>query len=127
MLSRLMRVLIEKAEENIARAIKHGYRTKIIYAHQDPNLAWAFTRAREKVEHRSIKLEGFVDTYFKLAENLRRIAKDRSDEVDFDIVYKTKDNKIGEWKENVVPNKVDDFVKTEYNKDKLIESLLKGI
>ena len=43
--------------KNVERAINHGYTVKVIYIIQDPKLAWKFTLAREKVEHRSISID----------------------------------------------------------------------
>ena len=61
-----------QAIRNIERSLKHGFKVQIIYAFQDPKLAWEFTLAREKIEHRAIKFEGFVEAYYKTIDNIKK-------------------------------------------------------
>ena len=61
-----------KALENVERVLRRGYTVQIAYAFQDPRLAWEFTKAREKVEHRAIKEDGFIEAYYKTISNLHR-------------------------------------------------------
>lgn len=88
------------AIKNLERALDHGYKVKIYYIHQDPVVAWQFTKDRELVEHRQIELEGFRDTYAKLEKNLRQLCKTHKD-VTISIVIKDKKNKVGQIVENV--------------------------
>ena len=114
----------KNAELNIERALKRGYSVKIVYAYQDPKLAWEFTKAREKVEHRSIKFDGFIETYYKTIENIKYIGKKFDNKINLNIVYKTPTNEVGEWKKCISFSKIDDLIKVEYNKDKLIKYIL---
>ena len=113
-----------QAVRNIERSLNHGFRTKIVYALQDPRVAWSFTLAREKVEHRAIKFEGFVEAYYKTINNLKLVSDVFGDTITIDIAIKDKDNKIGEWKRRIDGSKIDSIVRTEYNKDKLIKYIL---
>ena len=46
--------------QDLERAIRNGYTIKIVYIYQNPKIAWEYTVAREKVEHRAIDFENFV-------------------------------------------------------------------
>ena len=111
----------KNAELNIERALKRGYNLKIVYAYQDPKLAWEFTKAREKVEHRAIRFDGFIETYYKTFDNIKCLSKKYQNSVLLDIVVKDAQNKVKVWHEEVLPAKIDDLIKIEYNKDKLIK------
>ncbi|MBR3252867.1 zeta toxin family protein [Candidatus Saccharibacteria bacterium] len=113
-----------KASENIERCLKRGYSVKIVYAFQDPKLAWEFTLAREKVEHRAIKFDGFVEAYYKTISNIKIIGKKYSNKIVIDVAVKDKENQVGEWKRNVRVDEIDKLLNVEYNKDKLIEEIL---
>ncbi|MBR2586860.1 zeta toxin family protein [Candidatus Saccharibacteria bacterium] len=111
----------KNAELNIKRALKRGYKIKVVYAHQDPKLAWEFTKAREKVEHRSIEFNGFIETYYKAINNLKTISKQFDSQIKLSIAFKTPANKVGRWEENIINGQIDELIKVEYNKDKLIK------
>lgn len=92
--------------DNLERAIKHGYKIKLYYIHQSPLIAWQFTKDRELLEHRSIEISGFKDTYFKLENNLRELCKKHKD-VTISLVIKDENNKVGQLIENVDQNLFD--------------------
>lgn len=109
------------ALKDITRVIKHGYRIKIIYIFQDPKVAWEYTVARERVEHRAIELEGFLKAYYNTLENLRAIEERNFEGFSVDLVVKDKQNKVSKTYENISMLHIDDYVNIEYNKDKLRE------
>ena len=113
-----------KASENIARCLKRGYSVKIVYVFQDPKLAWEFTLAREKVEHRAIKFDGFVEAYYKTINNIKTIDEKYGNKIVIDVAVKDEKNQVGEWKRNVQVNEIDKLLNVEYNKDKLIKKIL---
>ena len=110
------------AIKNIERVIKHGYSVKVVYIVQDPKLAWEFTKAREKVEHRSITQEGFIEAYFNIIKNINEMASllKNNDKITLDIVWKNEDNLIGSWWPNV-RQEIDKLVRTSYNNKTLKE------
>jgi len=63
------------AIRNLDRALKRDYLVKIYYIHQEPEVAWQFTKDRELIEHRAISKEGFIDTYLNLKDNLELLCK----------------------------------------------------
>ncbi len=88
------------ALSNLMRALSHGYKVKVYYIHQDPVVAWQFTKDRELVERRSIEAEGFKETYFKLEKNLKQLCNDHKN-VTISLVVKDENNKVGQLIENV--------------------------
>lgn len=109
---------------NIERAINHGYVVKIVYIVQEPRLAWKFTLAREKVEHRSIDMDGFVKTYFSITDNILKVSllMKKYDKITVDIVIKNKENGIESWVPNIRSG-IDILLKTSYNNKTLKEYL----
>lgn len=85
---------------NVERAINHGYTIKLYYIYQHPKIAWDFTQAREKVEYRSIDKVGFMDTYFRLHENLR-LLENYKERITTSLILKNVDNRVGNVMENV--------------------------
>lgn len=88
------------ALNNITRSLDHGYKIKIYYIYQEPLIAWRFTQAREKEEHRSIKKSGFINTYFKIYSNLSQLSQFKH-RVAFGVVIKNPDNQTGNVYDNV--------------------------
>lgn len=88
------------AIKNLKRALIHGYKVKVYYIHQIPEIAWQFTKDRELIERRSIEIEGFKATYFKLQDNLRQLCNNHKD-VTISLVIKDSKNKVGRLIENV--------------------------
>lgn len=110
-----------KARENIERSLKHSFLAKIVYVFQDPKLAWRFTVAREKIEYRAIKFDGFIEAYYKTIDNIKLIGEEFGDRITLDIAIKNPDNKVGRWERNVKMSEIDKILTIEYNKDKLIQ------
>ena len=113
-----------QALKNIERSLNHGFKVKIVYALQDPKVAWEFTVAREKVEHRAIKFEGFVKAYYKTINNIKKASEEFGSLITIDVAIKNVDNKVGDWRRNVNREKIDSLANVEYNEDKLIEYIL---
>lgn len=113
-----------QASKNIERCLRRGFRVKIIYALQDPRIAWQFTVAREKIEHRAIKFDGFVESYYKTIHNIMTVCDTYSDAISIDIAIKTTNNKIGKWIRGARRQDIDNLLGIEYNKDKLIKHIL---
>jgi len=88
------------ADANLSRALDHGYKVKVYYIHQAPQVAWQFTKDREVVEHRAIDKEGFIATYFKLQENLKLLCKNYKS-VTISLIIKDEKNRVGMRKENI--------------------------
>lgn len=114
------------AINNVRRALKHNYNIRLIYIIQEPKTAWEFTLAREKVEHRAIELQGFINSYFGTIDNIKNIMLENSEHITLDIIIKNKDNREGVRHINININDIDKYVKPYYNEESLKEYLTDG-
>lgn len=85
-----------RAMTNVERAIHHGFKPTIYFVYQNPEIAWAFTKAREKVEGRYVPKQAFIDSYFKSRDNIDLVKKRFGADVDLHIVMKDYQNKVVE-------------------------------
>lgn len=115
------------ALQNVERALRRGYNIKIIYIIQDPQVAWRFTLAREKVEHRAIDKNGFINSYFSIIENIKEVMNKHKnyDKIVLDIVVKDGNNNVGDRIKDVRADDIDNFINTYYNK-KTLEEYING-
>ena len=104
---------------NIERALQKGYTVKVLYIHQAPDIAWSFTKAREKIEKRAIDRTGFIQGYFDIHDNIRSLNNENYTDVAVDLVVKDESNKVGLWYENISLQDIDQFVNIRYTKDEL--------
>lgn len=110
------------AFKNLERVAKRGYEIKVFFIYQDPKLAWQFTVARGKIEHRAISFDGFITAYYKTLTNIKTLGEKFPD-VSMDLVVKTEKNTVGGIYENINPQKIDDYIKIKYNEDELIKCI----
>jgi predicted ABC-type ATPase len=101
---------------NIKRAQDHKYIIKIYYIYQDPVLAWQFTKARETLEKRGIERTDFIDSYFHLQENLRKL-QDGHRNVTISIILKDTHNQVGQLIEDV--QNIEQYVPMPLDRDYL--------
>lgn len=106
---------------DVERVRKHGYNIRIIYLQQDPRLAWKFTLAREKVEHRAIKIDGFVNAYFNTISNIQQIMEKNSDIIKLDFVTKNSENQVGKWYKNISLEEFNKTIENNFTKESLKE------
>lgn len=104
---------------NVARALSRGYVIKVFYLVQAPDIAWEFTQDREKVERRAIDLKGFIQAYFDIHDNIKRLYEAAYMPVTLDVVIKDKSNKVGAWHQNISIKDIDALVNKRYNKEEL--------
>lgn len=107
-----------KALGNVDRALKRGYAVKVVYVRQEPELAWAFTKAREKIEYRAISMDGFIETYERIYRNLHKLLEN-SGNVFIDVVLKRKDNSVGMYYGGVSKGAIDELDAPRYTKEML--------
>ena len=116
----------EVVERNINRVLRAGYHIKIFYIVQEPKVAWHFTKEREKVEHRAIDENGFVEAFFQIPNNIFGVLEHKHDKISIDIIEKDSTNKIKGIKEEVGLQEDLEIVKTKvqcYNEETLKEHL----
>lgn len=78
----------EKAKENVQRSISRGRKVFIFYIYQQPEVAWHFTLAREKIEGRNIPKDVFIDQFIRAKETVSRIHTVFNSEVTIFLVKK---------------------------------------
>lgn len=109
----------ENSLSNIKRALRKGYTVKILYIHQEPNIAWSFTKDREKVERRAIDRSGFIQGYFDIHANIHSLADPAYKGTTLDLVVKDSSNKVGDWHKDISIEHIDELVNTRYTKEEL--------
>ena len=112
----------KRAIENVQRALGMVYAVKIFYVVQDPRVAWNFTKQREKIEHRAISLEGFVNAFFNTPRNIFDLMSQKYDKMGVTIIRKDNTNAEVGRQENINLQMMGEFIRTEikqYDKDSL--------
>ena len=106
---------------NVSRTLKHGFNIRIIYIYQDPKIAWEYTLAREKVEHRAIKIDGFINAYFNTISNIQKIIAQNHAIIALDFVTKNPENKVTKWRQNIQLDEFNQIINNNYTKESLKE------
>jgi UDP-N-acetylglucosamine kinase len=115
----------DKAVNNIKRSLARNRLVMIFYVYQQPEVAWKFTEAREKLEGRNIPKSAFIDSFIESRETICRIRKDFDDKV---VIFLVKKNfETHDVKEIIAiaqdGKQIDDYLGKAYTKDDL-EKLL---
>ncbi len=106
-----------KSSQNIERAIKRKRKIGIVYIHQDPIIAWGFTKVRELSEGRPIPKDFFIESYFLAKDNVNKIKELYGKEVKLILVEKNFKNQTAKTHINI--DKIDNYLKFKYNKEEL--------
>lgn len=109
------------AIKNIERVLRHGYSVRVVYVVQNPKIAWKFTQAREKIEHRAINIDGFVSTYFKVQENIKQILALKCDKIELDIAIKNTDNTLIDFQKDVTIKEIEKIIGEKFTNETLKE------
>ena len=110
---------LEKARQNIERSLKRGRFVQILYVYQDPLQAWAFVRARERSDGRSVPIDSFIRQYFQARENVNLLKKEFGKSIKVDLVIKNIDGTDFAYKENI--DQIDSYIPERYSESKLRE------
>lgn len=97
-------------------------RVGVFYIYQDPEIAWEFTKKREKIEGRPVPKDVFIKAFFNSRENVNKIKAEFGSKIMLYFVEKDFQNKAKKYRMNI--DKVESFVKNEYNPG-LLNSLLR--
>lgn len=111
----------EKAVQNIERTLSRGYYVNIFYVYQEPESAWAFTQAREKIEGRRIELDTFIQQYFAAKEVVNRIKSECGKDVRVMLIIKDARQNIKDYKINI--DSIDAYLKQKYTEKTLLDRL----
>lgn len=111
----------EKSRENVARSVKKGRHVEIFYIQQEPQVAWEFTQAREKLEGRIVPKDIFIDSFLAAPMNVNKVKKEFGKDVQVNVVVKNFENGLETFKLNV--DSLDPFLPKGYNRESLMEIL----
>jgi len=115
----------DKAAANINRSLGKGRQVRIFYVYQKPDVAWAFTQAREKVEGRHIPKDAFIQQFIDSRETIDRIRKDFDNNIVISLVKKNFETHAVE---DIIEIKqdgpqIEDYLGVRYTKSDLDKSL----
>ena len=103
----------EVALKDVKRALGKNRKIGIIYLHQDPAIAWDFTKKREKLEGRVVPKEMFIQAFLNSKENVHKIKKEFGNDVRLSLVIKDFENRVEKTLFNI--DNVDSYLKVKYN------------
>ena len=109
----------QKARSNIERCLSPKYhrRVGIIYVYLEPEVAWMFTKKREKLEGRPIPGDVFINDFFLAKENVQKIKDEFGKKVHITMVIKDKAGSVLKTPFEVI--KIDSYIKKKYTKAEL--------
>lgn len=99
---------------NVQRSLKRGRFVLVLYVYQNPERAWEFVQAREKVEGRNIPMERFLDQYFSARKVVNDLKYNFGHAVTVDIFIKNRDGSTRAYRENI--HRVDTHVPESYDR-----------
>lgn len=112
---------INRATQNVERALKRDYSVIVYYVYQDPYIAWDFTKKREQVEGRHVPKERFINAYFKSKENVAKIKEHFGESIEIIVIIKDYQNKISDILENI--DNLDLVLPKQHSREELEENL----
>ena len=102
---------------NIRRSLKRGRFVLVLYVYQNPERAWEFVQARERIEGRNIPLRGFLDQYFAAREVVNRLKYEFGHTVTVDIFIKNHDGSTKAYLQNI--QQIDTHIPETYDRASL--------
>jgi predicted ABC-type ATPase len=108
---------IDKARTNVALSLVKKRPVIIEYVVQPPQVAWNFTKAREKVDGRNIRREDFIEQFLSSRDNIIKIKSEFGDRVQVDLIERN--IKTGQYEVTFNIDNVDKYLPKKYSKDEL--------
>ncbi len=112
---------IGKAKQNVERALNRDYQVTIYYVHQDPLIAWEFTKKREGKQGRLVPKETFINAYFKSRQNIQELKSEFRDKICLHLIHKDYQDNISDVQFDV--NSVELVLPEKYTREDLEEKL----
>lgn len=107
----------EKAKQNIERSLKRKRPVMIIFVYQDPEFAWKFVTAREKVEGRRVPPEVFIEQFLSSQIVANRLKEEFGKKITIELLIKNLDGSKEIFHSNV--NSIDQYLSNTYNRASL--------
>lgn len=104
--------------QNVERAINRGRKVGILYLHQDPLVAWDYTKKRERLEGRTVPKAVFIQAYFAAKQNVNQIKKIYGDRIELNLFEKDQQhNFVKKARFNI--QSLDEYLKENYTHEQL--------
>ena len=110
---------IDIAKRNIERSIRKKRTVQILFVYQQPEQAWEFVKAREKVEGRKVLPEIFVDQYFSSRQTVNALKSEFMKQIKVDLLIKNVDGSTKKYHANV--NQIDSYITDQYDPAELLK------
>ncbi len=104
----------DRAEHNIRRSLGKGRAVTILYVYQDPQQAWTFVQARERIEGRRILPESFVEQYFAARDVVNKLKFTFDRDVRIELLVKNHDGTSRFYKANI--DRIDNHLPEKYDR-----------
>lgn len=109
---------------NVEKLLGAGYRVSLVYMYDKADVAWSYTKAREKVTDRGIDRDDFLTSCKNISENLKSALAQFKDHPNFTIsVVKQKELRDKNYDVLTDIQDIDNIITKGYNIDKLKETL----
>ena len=107
--------------KNVDRALGRNRSVGIFYIYQTPQVAWEFTKKRNKIEKRDISKQVFINAFFSAKDNVNEVKEMLKDKIMVDLIIKNYENKDLKYHINI--QNIDHHIKESYTAGQL-KSLL---
>lgn len=105
--------------DNLNRALKHGYAIDIYYVYQRPELAWAFTKARELAEGRVVPEDTFINAFLQARANIVEAKRRFGDRVQVSLIIKDTDARNSQTYAYISEADLEELLPNNYNEAEL--------
>lgn len=110
-----------RAIDNLRRALGRDRSVGITFLYQNPEIAWEYTKKREKLEGRTVPKNVFINAYFESRENVEKIKSEFGDKVNLSLFIKDKDHRPRKTYFNIQTMR--GYIKELYTKEDLEKCL----
>lgn len=110
------------AVDDVKRALGRDRKVGIMYIYQEPEIAWEFTKKREKIEGRHVDKKMFISSFFNSKETVNRIKKEFGKDIELNLAIKNYENGLEKTQFKI--DSLDSYINMKYTVEDL-ESLLK--
>lgn len=112
---------LEIAERNIKAALSVSAEVFVIYIYQEPEIAWGFTKLREKKEGRHISKKLFIESLFQSIQNVNWLKVEYGKKIEVWLVEKTISHNVKKIRFNI--SNIDKHLKIDYSSSDLNNKL----
>lgn len=108
--------------ENISESFKRNRTVEIYFIFQDPLVAWELTKRRERVEHRRVSKEMFIDSFLGAIEKVNLAKATFGDKLNLNLI--TKDFTTGFERSEFKIERLDGYLPRVYSRGELEKAII---